>query len=139
MVHLVDSRAGQIRKSGYVFLFGSATSLEAPIWLAEAADPVIAWSPATQRIAAEPLGVVYECLQRAELRHQKGRGSDGFRRTSADRFWSRFGPQAPLSRHSGLGRGRPNWVETRPSALPPLGRLINPCAEVIFNTAESRQ
>jgi sigma54-dependent transcription regulator len=36
-------------------------------------------------------------------------------------------------------RRRQAWVETRPSALPSLGRLINPYAEVIFNTAESRQ
>jgi len=31
----------------------------------------------------------------------------------------------------------PHGVETRPSALPPLGWLLNLCAEVMFNTAES--
>jgi hypothetical protein len=50
-VHLVDPLAGQIGESGEVLGPAQPLRPKRPIWLAEAADPVIARSPTTQRIA----------------------------------------------------------------------------------------
>ena len=51
LVHLVDPLAGQIGERGEVLRPASHFVSKRPIWLAEAADPVIARSPTTQRIA----------------------------------------------------------------------------------------
>src|SRR5215213_2222713 len=49
--HLVDPLTGQIGKNGEILGPAQPLCLEAPIRLAEAADPLIARSPTTQRIA----------------------------------------------------------------------------------------
>ena len=51
LVHLVDALAGQIGECSEVLGSAEPLRLEAPIWLAEAAEPVIAGSPTTQRIS----------------------------------------------------------------------------------------
>jgi len=50
-VHLIDPLAGQIGEGGKVLSPAQPLRLEAATWLAEAAKPVIARSPTTQRIA----------------------------------------------------------------------------------------
>jgi hypothetical protein len=50
LVHLVDPVAGQIGKRGEVLGRLSHFVSKRPIWLAEAAKPIIARSPTTQRI-----------------------------------------------------------------------------------------
>jgi hypothetical protein len=50
-MHFVDPLAGQIGKSARFSGRLSHFVSKRPIWLAEAADPVIARSPTTQRIA----------------------------------------------------------------------------------------
>jgi hypothetical protein len=51
LVRLADPLAGQIGERGKVLGQAQPLRLEAPIWLAEAADPVTARSPTSQRIA----------------------------------------------------------------------------------------
>jgi len=51
LMHLVDPLAGQIGERCKVLGPTQPLRLKAAIWLADAAEPAIAWSPATQHIA----------------------------------------------------------------------------------------
>jgi hypothetical protein len=58
-VCFVDPLAGQIGEGGKVLGSAQPLRLEAAVWLAEAAEPVIAGYPAHRLIAGQPLGVVH--------------------------------------------------------------------------------